>query len=182
MHSNARIANDTWEALFRAQAATARSLGIVTDWGKLNPREYGVLYALAAAPDGLRISDLGRDVLLTQAGISRLITRLEARGLLERATDAGDGRARRIRLTAAGIAIQREIGLIHAKRVTELMTRVLDRHELLALLEMCRRLSGAAHAADPIGCPVPIGYPDHDPSAGPDELTALDTRDPLSVD
>jgi hypothetical protein len=41
--------------------------------------EYGVLYALAAAPNGLRITELGQDVLLTQPGTSRLIARENSR-------------------------------------------------------------------------------------------------------
>ena len=36
-----------------------------------------MLYALASAPNGLRITELGNDVLLTQPGMSRLIARLE---------------------------------------------------------------------------------------------------------
>ena len=47
-------------------------------WGELSPSEYGVLYALSTAPDGLRITELSDDALLTQAGISRLVARLEA--------------------------------------------------------------------------------------------------------
>ena len=77
--STARIANDAWEALFRAQATIAAELTAQTDWAGLQPREYGVLYALSTTPNGLRITDLGEDVLLSQPGMSRLIARLEAR-------------------------------------------------------------------------------------------------------
>jgi DNA-binding MarR family transcriptional regulator len=84
MASTTRIANETWEALFRAQATVARELTDGDVWGDLVPPEYGVLYALSTAPDGLRISELGADVLLTQPGMSRLIARLEARGLVAR--------------------------------------------------------------------------------------------------
>src|SRR5205085_3723771 len=110
-------------------------------WEDLVPREYGVLYALSTAgPSGLRISDLGQDVLLTQPGMSRLVARLEARGLVERVDDPDDARACRIRMTPAGVAAQRHIGRAHARHVTEAMTRNLDRSELEALLELCRRL------------------------------------------
>src|SRR3954453_3461139 len=98
MRSTTRIANEAWEALFRAQATIARELVAGDVWDGLAPREYGVLYALSGAPDGVRISELQEDVLLTQPGMSRLIARLETRGLVERADDPDDGRACRVRL------------------------------------------------------------------------------------
>src|SRR5437667_12557174 len=110
---NMRIANEAWEALFRAQATIGRELAEGDVWGALVPREYGVLYALSAAPDGLRISELLADVLLTQPGMSRLIARLEERGLVERLDDPDDGRACRVRLTPAGVHAQRRVGLAH---------------------------------------------------------------------
>src|SRR5437773_12153941 len=97
--SNLRLANEAWEALFRAQATIGRELAELDVWGELAPRDYGVLYALSAAPQGLRITELLEDVLLTQPGMSRLIARLEERGLVARADDPDDRRACRVRLT-----------------------------------------------------------------------------------
>jgi DNA-binding MarR family transcriptional regulator len=77
-------------------------------WGALAPGEYGVLYALSGARDGRRITELLDDVLLTQPGMSRLISRLEERRLIERADDPDDRRACRVRLTEAGARAQRE--------------------------------------------------------------------------
>ena len=142
MASNMRIANEAWEALFRAQATIGRDLGEGDVWGDLAPREYGVLYALASAPAGLRITELLDDVLLTQPGMSRLIARLEERGLVERTDDPGDRRACRIRLTKAGAAAQREVGLAHGRHVAESMTRTLSREQLVQLRELCRELIG----------------------------------------
>ena len=138
--SNMRIANEAWEALFRAQATIGRNLVEGDVWGERVPREYGVLYALSATPDGLRINELLEDVLLTQPGMSRLIARLEARGLVERADDPDDRRACRVRLTEAGARAQREIGLAHGRQVAEAMTQSLSRNELLQLRDLCRAL------------------------------------------
>src|SRR3954452_918756 len=102
MASRTRMANDAWEALFRAQATVQRELLAADVWSGVSPNEYGVLYALSKAPDGLRITELGSDALLTQAGLSRLVARLETSGLIERVTDPTDGRAARIRLTDEG--------------------------------------------------------------------------------
>jgi DNA-binding MarR family transcriptional regulator len=143
MGSKTRIANEAWEALFRAQATMARELIAGDVWGDLRPSDYGVLYALSGAPVGVRISELQEDVLLTQAGMSRLIGRLEARGLVERADDPEDGRACRIRLTEAGAHMQRQVGARHGRHVAELMTRNLGRAELVQLRDLCRELTSA---------------------------------------
>jgi DNA-binding MarR family transcriptional regulator len=149
MRSNARLANEVWEALFRAQATIAGELAAGTDWGDLLPREYGVLYALSTAPKGLRITELGEDVLLTQAGMSRLVARLEARGLVWRDDDPDDARACRVRLTNAGAERQRTVGLSHGRLVAHAMTRRLDREQLLQLGDLCHRLTAGSEQPDP---------------------------------
>jgi DNA-binding MarR family transcriptional regulator len=140
--SGAKLANQAWEALFRAQSTISQELSARDAWENLVPREYGVLYALSTAgPLGLRITELSEDVLLTQPGMSRLVARLEARRLVERVDDPGDARACRIRMTPAGVAAQRRVGRAHAQDVKEAMTRNLDRAELEQLLDLCRRLT-----------------------------------------
>ena len=138
--SATKLANEAWEALFRAQSTIRQELTARDAWEDLVPPEYGVLYALSSAPEGLRITELGEDVLLTQPGMSRLVARLEGRGLVHRVDDPDDARASRIRLTPAGVDTQRRIGRIHARHVAEAMTRNFDRAELEQLLELCRRL------------------------------------------
>ena len=139
--SNTRIANEAWEALFRAQMTIGRELEAGEVWGDLVPREYGVLYALSVAPDGLRITELLDDVLLTQPGMSRLIARLEGRGLVERLDDPDDGRACRVRLTPAGVHAQRRVGLAHGRHVAELMTRALSCEQLEQLRDLCQTVT-----------------------------------------
>jgi DNA-binding MarR family transcriptional regulator len=135
-----RLANEAWEALFRAQATLSLEFERNGNWGQLLPREYGVLYALSCTTDGLRMNELCDDVLLTQAGISRLVARLEKRGLVERHQDPDDARAYRIRMTVAGIDAQRRIGRSHARQVAAAMTRALDREQLRTLRDLTRAL------------------------------------------
>ena len=146
MTGASRLANQAWEAMFRAQATLAREFEYEGDWGGFPPREYGVLYALAGARDGLRITDLIDDALLTQAGVSRLVARLEKRGLVERRPDPDDARACRIVLTAEGREVQRRLGRAHARHVTTAMTRALTRQQLEMLRELGRALVAAAPA------------------------------------
>ncbi|WP_405793290.1 MarR family winged helix-turn-helix transcriptional regulator [Streptomyces sp. NBC_01506] len=139
-----RLANEAWEALFRAQATISRELAAADIWGDLLPREYAVLHALSNAPArGLRITELGEDVLITQPGMSRLIARLESRGLVAREDDPKDARACRIRLTGTGLAAQRRTGGALVRQVAKAMTRALDPGQLADI----RDLSGALLAA-----------------------------------
>jgi DNA-binding MarR family transcriptional regulator len=142
MKSRTRMANETWEALFRAQATVLRELAAADVWDGVSPNEYGVLYALSTAPaDGLRITELGSDALLTQTGLSRLVARLEANGLVERVADPADGRASRIRLTEAGASAQRHVGLRHGHHVAQIMTSSFSVEQLEQLRELCHTLT-----------------------------------------
>jgi len=149
--STARLANEAWESMFRAQATLAREFERAGDWGGFPPREYGVLYALADQDDGLRITDLIDDVLLTQAGVSRLVARLQERGLVDRRNDPDDRRACRIVLTEEGRAMQRRLGHMHARHVADAMTRALDAEQLDTLRTLSRALIAAsAPVTDPL--------------------------------
>ena len=64
---------------------------------------YEVLLILGRAGDpGLSMSAIGRAQVLTTGGVTRLIDRMEAAGLVERADDPGDRRGRLVRLTGLG--------------------------------------------------------------------------------
>ena len=150
MASRTRRANEAWEALYRAQASVARELTAGDVWGDLRPHDYGVLYALSTAPpEGLRITELRDDVLLTQPGLSRLIARLEGLGLVEREADPDDGRASRVRLTDAGVQAQRQIGLRHGRHVAQTLTRGLTDDQLLQLRDLCRALAATTTEGTP---------------------------------
>src|SRR4051794_34337807 len=141
MASRTRIANEAWETLFRAQATAARQLAAAEGGGPVSSSEYGALYALSKAPDGLRITELSGDALLTQAGVSRLVARLEALGLLEGVADPDDGRASRIRLPEAGASAQRHVGLRHGHHVAQIMTQAFSVEQLEQLRALCEPLT-----------------------------------------
>ncbi|MDB5538862.1 MAG: hypothetical protein JWQ89_589 [Devosia sp.] len=140
MARDTRLANQAWEALFRAQATIAQELTAGDVWGDLAPSEYGVLYALSTAPAGLRMSELSKDVLLSQAGLSRLIGRLETRGLIDRQTDPDDARASILRLSKAGVHVQRRVGAMHGRHVAEALSSRLGDDQLTTLRELCERI------------------------------------------
>lgn len=65
--------------------------------------EFDVLITLDNAPaHQLRMTDLARATMLSSGGMTRLVGRLEHRGLLRRNPDPGDARAFRATLTPDG--------------------------------------------------------------------------------
>ncbi|SDY68664.1 MarR family winged helix-turn-helix transcriptional regulator [Herbiconiux ginsengi] len=140
MPNDTRLANEAWEALFRAQSTIEQELHTAAVWDELQPNEYGVLYELSKTPEGRRLKDLQSDVLLSQAGVSRLVNRLEAAGLVARSADGTDRRASVLTLTAKGREVQRKIGRQHARRVTAQLTSRLDSTQLAQLRDLCLKM------------------------------------------
>lgn len=126
--------------MFRAQVSLMRSFGEDDVWIEISQNEYDVLYTLSKSENGMSMVDINRGILMTQAGISRLVARLETRGLVERCRDDHDRRAARMILTPEGIRIQRLVGRRHAAAVTSTMTRALSREQLEQLRDISRQL------------------------------------------
>jgi len=140
MTTEAKLANESWEALFRAQVVLFRSFAADDLWTEVTQKEYDVLYELSKAPSGLSMVEINRNILMTQGGVSRLVKRLEQRGLLERCADPSDARAALISLTKEGAALQRSIGRAHAQAVTAVMTRALSSEQMEQLRDLGRQI------------------------------------------
>lgn len=86
------------------------------------------------------VTDLARAADLNPGAMTRLLDKLEARGLLVRTTDPGDRRALHIHLTDAGSAMWRDIDQC-GQRVRERALRGMDdatRAQLTHLIEQVR--------------------------------------------
>jgi DNA-binding MarR family transcriptional regulator len=142
-----QLANDAWEQLLAAYGTLMREYAAEDSWSEVSMREYDVLYTLSKCPKPVRLSELNRHVLLSQPALSRLVDRLAERGLVDRCTDPADGRGVRLSLTAAGRAVQRQVGASHARTVAWAMTAGLTHDELGQLEALCRKLA-LAHDKD----------------------------------
>jgi DNA-binding MarR family transcriptional regulator len=140
--SAVRLAAETWESLFRAQVAVMRRLQSGPAFRDLAVNEYDVLFTLSRCPSGwLRLNELNDNVLLSQSSLSRLVDRLEKRGLVERMPAPDDGRGVLLKLTEEGAALQKEIGREHVRDIAELVGPALtaaEQRELLRLTEKLR--------------------------------------------
>jgi DNA-binding MarR family transcriptional regulator len=140
---HARLTNQSWESLLRAQVAVARRLSSDDIWKELSTREYDVLYTLSKSSEGLRLLDLSDRIMLTQTGITRLVARLEERCLVTRTPDPDDARAVRLTLTPEGRDVQRRVGTAHARSVTCVMEQALAPEELQQLQALCDKLTAS---------------------------------------
>lgn len=140
--SPVRLAAETWESLFRAQVAVMRRLQSGPAFRDLAVNEYDVLFTLSRCPSGwLRQNELNDNVLLSQSSLSRLVERLEKRGLVERMPAPDDRRGVLVKLTDEGTQLQKQIGREHVREIAQLVAPALtaaEQRELLRLTEKLR--------------------------------------------
>jgi MarR family transcriptional regulator, 2-MHQ and catechol-resistance regulon repressor len=76
----------------------------------LTPAQMDVLSALAAAEGAsLNCSEIAERTLITKGGITGILDRLEARGLVKRIPSPDDRRSVRVRLSAKGVELFRKL-------------------------------------------------------------------------
>ena len=144
------LAARSWEALFRAQVALMQRFSAEDVWAPATVREYDVLFTLSLAdPCGLRLNELNRDVLISQPSLSRMVDRLESKGLVTKRPAQGDGRGTLIALTPEGAQLQKSIGRRHVRSIRAYVEPALSATEMATLEELCTKLRLAqAHIPD----------------------------------
>ncbi|MFC8303198.1 MarR family winged helix-turn-helix transcriptional regulator [Specibacter sp. NPDC057265] len=136
-----KLATDAWESLLRTQVAMMRELNKEPLIKELGSREYDVLFNLSRCPSGwLRLNELNDHVLLTQPSISRMVDRLEARGLVRRKSAEDDKRGVLIGLTETGAQLQKTVGRAHVQRIMELMDAGLTDAEMRMLQQLTGKM------------------------------------------
>lgn len=138
--SGSREATAAWRELFGVQSMLLRSFEAAGDFGDLSPREYDVLLVLAEAGEGLRLGEMASRTFLPQPSMSRIVERMERRGLLERCSSPQDARGVLVSLTPAGAQLQREAGRRHVRSISRAMTAGLDGHEIQMLTHLLTKV------------------------------------------
>ena len=136
-----------WAGLLRTHAALVRELDRELESAHALPlTQYEVLLHLERAPSHrLRMSELARSVLLSQSGVTRLVDRLESRGLVERAQCAEDRRVLWAQMTEAGL---RQLTDARPTVIAGIRARFLDRFaddELRTLTDAWERVLSHSH-------------------------------------
>jgi DNA-binding MarR family transcriptional regulator len=77
---------------------------------QLSPTQYNALRILrGAGPDGLPCTEIGERMITRDPDITRLMTRLETRGLVQRSRQKQDRRVIKARITERGLTLLNEM-------------------------------------------------------------------------
>ena len=102
-----------------------------------------LLHVFNSGPPGIRMTDLAREVVLTKAGLTSLIDRLETRLLVQRTPDPIDRRALRITLTTEGERVFRAAARIHVTGIRERFGSHVSDEEARIVVEVFERIKSA---------------------------------------
>ena len=136
---------EAWEALLRVRASLVPMLSDeVEARSGLSLAEYDVLLELNRAGGPLRVTELGRRVVLSRTRVSRVVSSMERTGLLARSPDAGDGRATLVEPTAAGRAAFRRAAPVYLAGIRSHFATALDDGEAQRITSALHRVLAAA--------------------------------------
>jgi len=108
---------------------------------------FDLMAQLERAPDGLKMGELARRMMVTGGNVTGITDLLERDGLVARVGDPEDRRALRVRLTAAGRRSFRAMAEAHERWVIEAFA-VLDREEFARLADLLGRLKSHVRRAE----------------------------------
>jgi DNA-binding MarR family transcriptional regulator len=133
-----------WQGLLRANVQLLRTLDTDLQRSHQLPHSsYDVLIQLGLAPGrSLRMSALADEVLMSHNGLTRVVTQLEADGLVLRERREPDGRVVHATLTPHGREVLRSANKAHLAQVRKLFLDRLSSEQL-------RQLRAIWDAVDP---------------------------------
>ncbi len=128
-------------SLLRTADAFTRGAEALVKTAALTGAQYNILRILRGAGEsGLGCSEIGCRLISRDPDITRLLDRMESRGLIARAREIKDRRVVTTRITAEGLRILRDLDVpmreLHRKQLRRLPEKKL--RQLLLLLEQAR--------------------------------------------
>lgn len=126
---------DLWHAWTEAQRVLAYEIdrGLQAEFG-ISKAEFSIAVTLLRSPSpSLRVIDVGESLGWEKSRVSHLLTRMEARGLLERAEGGASGRRTGVKLTVAGRQLAERAIAGHAINVRRYFFDALSPEQLSAI-------------------------------------------------
>ena len=131
-------------SLLRTTDMLSRHLTQVLKAEDLSQTQYNVLRILRGAPDGLACGEIGNRMITRDPDITRLLDRLEKRGLISRRRETKDRRMVLTRITPTGLEVlerlDKPVQDAHRKQLGHLGREHLQ--TLADLLAVCRKQAG----------------------------------------
>lgn len=141
-----------WRAVLLAQSRAMRAIERdLAAAGQISLMWYDVLLELNAARDQrLRMQKLALKAVVSRTQVSRIVTELEAAGLVERIVDPADGRATLAHITTKGRNALKSAAPVYLAGIEQHFTRHLTSHEQRTIVDGLQRVVDAHEAeADP---------------------------------
>ena len=145
-HNPSNCQPEAFLNLQRTADALARDLSELLKRAELSLTQYNVLRILRGAGDmGLSCGEIAGWMVTHDPDITRLLDRLDRRGLITRTRERHDRRVARTRITAEGLRLvgsfDQEVAALHEQQLGHLGVRRL--RTLIDLLESAREKTGA---------------------------------------
>ena len=128
--------------LRRTQVSVFKKLGKIMARNRIVPGHFSVLILIQLNPDRTQ-GWLSKACRIDRSTMVPIIDQLEGQGLVKRLPNPNDQRAYRLRITAAGNRLIRQLGP-KLQRYENRITRALSNTECHQLLDLLRRLEGAS--------------------------------------
>jgi DNA-binding MarR family transcriptional regulator len=129
--------------LLRTADQLSRPLARVLKTEDLSQTQYNVLRILRGAPDGVSCGEIGNRMITRDPDITRLLDRLEKRGMISRSRETKDRRMVLARITAEGLSVlerlDKPVQDAHRKQLGHVGRERLQ--ALVDLLNLCRSQS-----------------------------------------
>jgi DNA-binding MarR family transcriptional regulator len=110
---------------------------------------FDLMAQLERAPEGLKMNELSRRMMVTGGNVTGITDQLVAEGLVDRVDVEGDRRAYRVRLTAKGRKLFHEMAHQHERWILEAFSALSDKeiatlHKLLGKVKDHARIQAEA--------------------------------------
>jgi len=123
-----------WALMARFDEDFRESVGI-------DVKTYDVLlHTYNAGEDGVRMTVLAREVVVTKAGLTAMIDRLEDKGLVARTADPHDRRAIRVTLTSEGERTFRAAAKVHLAGIRQRFSAHMSEDEARTIAHVFSRV------------------------------------------
>jgi DNA-binding MarR family transcriptional regulator len=107
---------------------------------------FDLMAQLERSPEGLKMNELSRRMMVTGGNVTGITDQLAAEGLVDRVDVAGDRRAYRVRLTAKGRKLFNDMARQHESWIVDAFSGLSDK-EIAVLHKLLGKVKDHARAA-----------------------------------